>query len=222
MWVQRTTPVDFLHFALLSALEAERGRQPSPTEKSVNMKCAFLIKGFTERVAICGYLEMMHLLHHCRFLQQTCTTLVEDPASDEKHPLRHTLENACLGGHLDVVKYVHEQLNVPLNTSCWMAAEYAHRDVMEYLHEKKCPWQDNSLAQAACYGHKWVVIWLIQRGYVTSLDACETAIERTKDSGVLNILRTWAIAFPNFDVSSLGYQFLRQGIQIRNAFGTPL
>lgn len=104
------------------------------------------------------------------------------------HTLHHALANAALGGHLPVVRYLHEDAGVVLNSSCWMAAEYNHEDVSEYLHLVLCPFDDNSLAQAACYGHVSMVQWLLERGYGNTARSLFTAIHRTDKRPVLIFL----------------------------------
>lgn len=92
---------------------------------------------------------------------------------------KHAISNACLGGHLPVLKYLHEN-GVPLHDGCWLAAERGFFDLMSYLHVHKCPFHHNSFAQAACYGLDKVVVWFIAQGYITEPEWCLIALERTR------------------------------------------
>jgi hypothetical protein len=52
---------------------------------------------------------------------------------------RNTCEEAASGGHLEVLKYAHEN-GCPWNELiCANAARYGHLEVLKYLHQNGCP-----------------------------------------------------------------------------------
>ena len=100
--------------------------------------------------------------------------------ADRSDTLKQLLHHACLGGHLQLTRYLHEQQGIALHEGCWMAVQQNHWAVTHYLHDNRCPWDSNSLPQAACYGHFGMVAWMIRSGYLTSEDECDDAIYRTR------------------------------------------
>ncbi|ATZ80151.1 ankyrin repeat domain-containing protein [Bodo saltans virus] len=65
--------------------------------------------------------------------------------------------NTCLqaagNGHLECLKYAHEN-GCPWNMlTCEYAAKYGHLECLKYLHENGCPWNILTCAYAAQNGH---------------------------------------------------------------------
>ena len=57
------------------------------------------------------------------------------------------------GGHLECLKYSHEN-GCPWNEdTCSSAAQNGHLEILNYLHEEGCPWDTNTCAAAALGGH---------------------------------------------------------------------
>ena len=72
-----------------------------------------------------------------------------------------TCKNAARGGHLDVLKYAHEN-GCPWDAMmCLKAASGGHLDVLEYLREHSCPWDRGSVRRAAEeHGQDHIVTWI--------------------------------------------------------------
>ncbi len=68
---------------------------------------------------------------------------------------------AALGGHLHVLKWLH-QCNCPWDElACTNAAKSGHLDVLNWLYKKKCLiWNENAYIQAELNGHEDDVEWL--------------------------------------------------------------
>lgn len=107
------------------------------------------------------------------------------------------LNNACLKGKLDIVKFLHEQIGLPLTEKCWIALEYNHLPVVEYLHLKHCKFNGNTIAQTACYGRTKMLIWLYQnrpddliqntRDVSRGIDFCAS----TSNQNLIELLHSW-------------------------------
>ena len=67
---------------------------------------------------------------------------------------------AALGGHLEVLKYAHEN-GRPWNYKiCYAAAKGGQLEVLKYAHEKGCPWKEDTCFHAAAGGHLEVLKYL--------------------------------------------------------------
>ena len=86
--------------------------------------------------AFCGHLNILELLR-------------EQSGTKEVLFSYDTCNLAARGGHLEVLKYLHEN-GCPWNEdTCWHAAEGGHLEVLKYAHEKGCPWDENTCSSAA-------------------------------------------------------------------------
>ena len=63
-----------------------------------------------------------------------------------------TCANAALNGHLDCLKYAHEN-GCPLNMTCFYAARNGHFDCLKYAHENGSPWDASTCLIAAKNSH---------------------------------------------------------------------
>ena len=72
-------------------------------------------------------------------------------------------EEACYG-HIDVLKYLHEEVHV---------------DVLKYLHEEvKAPWDPETASRAAKEGHLHILEYLVERKYDEyDTEVCVKAVE---------------------------------------------
>lgn len=80
-----------------------------------------------------------------------------------------TLENACAGGNLEILKWLRA-LSPPCPWgmhgrtvfACTFAAMWGRLNVLEWLREQRppCPWSADTCAMAAAAGHLNVLIWL--------------------------------------------------------------
>ena len=56
-------------------------------------------------------------------------------------------------GHLECLKYMHEN-GCPWNElTCNYAASYGHLECLKYARENECPWDSETCSKAAKYGH---------------------------------------------------------------------
>ena len=60
---------------------------------------------------------------------------------------------AARGGHLDCLRYLHEQGCPWDKYTCSEAARGGHLDCLKYAHEQGCPWDDGVIAGAASLQH---------------------------------------------------------------------
>ena len=67
-------------------------------------------------------------------------------------------------GHLEVLKYAHEN-GCPWNSwTCSSAARRGHLEVLKYAHENGCPWDELTCSRAARGGHLNVLKHLHENG----------------------------------------------------------
>ena len=83
---------------------------------------------------------------------------------------------AAQGGHLEVLKYLHEK-GCPWNEeTCNAAAFEGHLDVLKYAHEHECPWHDMTCGYAAEAGHLAVLVYAHVNGCDFEISySCENA-----------------------------------------------
>ena len=88
-----------------------------------------------------------------------------EPPSSTRKPWDPTC--CCIAawkGHLDMLKYLHEN-GCPWNKwTCRRAAWKGHLDALKYLHENGCPWDKWTSARAAQYGNLGVLKYLHENG----------------------------------------------------------
>lgn len=50
------------------------------------------------------------------------------------------ISSAASEGHLDCIKYLHQNVGLWDHTATWWAVNYGHYDCLKYLHENGYPW----------------------------------------------------------------------------------
>ena len=58
-----------------------------------------------------------------------------------------------MGGHVDVLKWAHENGCPWDEGTCTWAASRGHLNVLKYAHENGCPWDERTCKYAAEGGH---------------------------------------------------------------------
>ena len=64
-----------------------------------------------------------------------------------------TCSEAALGGHLDCLEYAHDNGCPWDQTTCYYAAGRGHLHCLEYAHYNGCPWDRSTCSEAARGGH---------------------------------------------------------------------
>ena len=71
---------------------------------------------------------------------------------------------AAAGGHLEILKYLHEK-GFPWDyRTCRNAARHGHLEVLKYSHEKGCAWDEGTCSEAAKGGHLDVLKYAHENG----------------------------------------------------------
>lgn len=71
---------------------------------------------------------------------------------------------AAGGGHMEVIRWLHER-QCPWNEeACLAAARFGHLEVLQWMRERGCPWNMWCLHNAAWGGHTEVVVWARTNG----------------------------------------------------------
>ena len=96
-----------------------------------------------------------------------------------KHWAEHTpsfsMDFACLGGHLEVVKYLKENGICLDAKDSYFAALGGHLEVLKYLREEIKDWDEEICAGAAAGGHLEVLKYLCENGCSLDEDTCSGA-----------------------------------------------
>merc|ERR1711977_205804 len=71
---------------------------------------------------------------------------------------------AARGGHLELMKYLHEEGCPWGERTCQMAAKGGHLEMLKYAHEKGCPWNKKTCFSAAAGGHLEVLKYAHENG----------------------------------------------------------
>ena len=65
-----------------------------------------------------------------------------------------------MGGHLDVLKYAHDNGCPWSEITCAYAANGGHLNVLKYAREKGCPWNKEQCLECAHVRGKEVKAWI--------------------------------------------------------------
>ena len=91
-------------------------------------------------------------------------------------PLDEAAARSCKaaagGGHLERLKYLHENGYPWDKWTCRAAAEGDHLECMKYLHENGCPWNEGTCRTAARGGHLECLKYLHENGCPWDKRAC--------------------------------------------------
>ena len=102
------------------------------------------------------YLEMPLGKYTCRYAAPGDAGLAR-----ERVPLgRVYVQIRCRGGHLEVLKYLHENGCPWGEYTCRSAAEGGHLEVLKYAHENGCPWDEGT----CMFAHPRCRPYLIEHG----------------------------------------------------------
>ena len=85
----------------------------------------------------------MKCLHEngCPWGYETSSSAAENGQFDWSS---RTCSKAALGGHLECLKYAHENGCPWDEKTCYVAALSGHLECLKYLHEKGCPWNEKT------------------------------------------------------------------------------
>jgi hypothetical protein len=96
--------------------------------------------------------------------------------------------NATKKGHLEVVKWLHQN-GLPLNSwTCRNAALSGNLELLQWARENGCNWGKEIFSNAATAGHLHILIWAKENGCPLYVNLCTTAV----GAGNMEILM-WAI-----------------------------
>jgi uncharacterized protein YabN with tetrapyrrole methylase and pyrophosphatase domain len=72
--------------------------------------------------------------------------------------------NAAENGHLNILKYLHEN-GCPWNKWTYIkATRHGHLNVLKYLHENGCPWDENICYWTVRNNHSHILKWIVAYG----------------------------------------------------------
>jgi hypothetical protein len=75
-----------------------------------------------------------------------------------------TCEEAAYGGHLECLKYLHEN-NYPWDWDTpYYAAMEGHLECLKYAHENRCPWNEHITEYASRKGHFECLKYAVENG----------------------------------------------------------
>lgn len=75
-----------------------------------------------------------------------------------------TCAYAARNGHIDILKYAHDNGCPWSSETCSNAAAHGHFDILKYAHGKGCPWGAFTCSEAALGGHFGILRWAQEHG----------------------------------------------------------
>ena len=81
-------------------------------------------------------------------------------------------ESACMGGHLEALKWLRSEGCPWHEKACTCAAAAGHLEVLKWLRSKGCRWNASACDHAAEGGHLEVLKWLRSEGCPWDKEAC--------------------------------------------------
>src|SRR5271163_622090 len=82
---------------------------------------------------------------------------------------------AAQEGHLECLKWAHEN-GCPLDWwTCVLAAKNGHLECLKYARENGCPWNEETCAYAALNGHLQILQWARENGCPWDEETCALA-----------------------------------------------
>ena len=99
-----------------------------------------------------------------------------------------TINAAAVQGNLEMVKYCVAN-ECPIDeTACAYAAENGHLEVLKYLREEvKAPWDSDTASYAASNGHLHILEYLVEREY-DNYDVWRVSCSRERPLGLFEVL----------------------------------
>ena len=93
----------------------------------------------------------------------------------------NTPEDAANKGHLDCLKYAHENGGHWDEFTCSNAAKYGHLNCLEFAHENGCPWDEKTceFAIRGCNFH--IFKWLRENNCPWNKDVCLALFTKYND-----------------------------------------
>ncbi|CAB9515262.1 ankyrin repeat protein [Seminavis robusta] len=86
------------------------------------------------------------------------------------------------GGHLDILKYAHENGCPWDKSTCSSAARGGHLEILKFARDNGCPWDGQTLAHAKWEGHSVILEWAKENGCPDRWDTDSEYIEDSEDS----------------------------------------
>lgn len=139
--------------------------------------------------ALRGYLDILKFLRTNHKIESNIDLKISDsnsPRSKIQQWINTKCQNICpwneftcafaaFNGHLDVLKYAHENGCEWDEYTCTCAARNGHLDVLKYAHENGCDWDENTCTCAAENGHLDVLTYAHKNGCEWDDNMCERA-----------------------------------------------
>jgi hypothetical protein len=150
------------------------------------------IKGEEQRDNMCTILAGTGNLKALKWIRREKETRLE-PNNRSRKSIRltpcsfddETCPAAARGGHLEVLKWLHEQGSPWDHWTTAAAAFGGHFEVLQWLQKQQCPLNISSCNLAARAGNFEILQWLHQKKYPFNADTCEEASR----AGHLEILK---------------------------------
>jgi hypothetical protein len=165
----------------------------------------FSMDDLCDAVAEYGDLNMLKLAHSVLGFPLSSGIFWNAVFSGHLNILKWLHENQCPGdalscqvaaedGHFEVLKWLHKEgYNKLDGDTMSYAAEFGCIKMLQWLHANGCPWGDRTCAAAAGNGHLNVLKWLRDKGCPWDWTTYKLAILGDRQLGNLHVLE-WAFA----------------------------
>ena len=120
---------------------------------------------------MCSYIALSGNLSMMKWIRSDTATRKDNVAAEERSVKRIRLTRSVIANKIRLIP-------LPWNEfTCRNAAKFGHLELLKWLHEQGCPWDCLTFSNAAGFGNIEMLEWLYQMKCPWDSTACSQAID---------------------------------------------